>query len=102
MFIIFSLLAVTTCYKALCDFLRIFIKKLFDILKTFKMFLKIHISACSNLRRLVTKIFINQISRFLAVSFRDITLYVVNSHLIARKFIKMLYRYLMNYYAGSS
>jgi len=61
MFIIFSLLAVTICYKSLCDFLRIFIKKLFDNLKTFKMFLKNHITACNNFRRLMTKIFINQI-----------------------------------------
>jgi hypothetical protein len=57
----FSSLAVTTCYKPLRDFLRIFIKKLFDILKTSKMFLKNHITACNNLRRLITKIFINQI-----------------------------------------
>ncbi len=41
----FSSLAVTTCYKPLRDFLRIFIKKLFDILKTSKMFLKNHITA---------------------------------------------------------
>ncbi len=40
LFIIFSLVAVATCYKPLSDFLKIFIEQLFDILKTFKIFLK--------------------------------------------------------------